>query len=136
MKRKLIALTALLVTAVTLTGCGNTKTLTCTATENGEKETYTYKFSKDKLTKATIKAEMEAESEEQAQEYKKSAEEEGAGLFEGEGITTKVEVKGKKVMATIEMDIEKMSEEDKATVANKTYDEIKKEAEEDGYTCK
>ena len=135
MKRKLIALTALLVTAVTLTGCGNTKTLTCTMTEDGVTETHVYKFSKDKLTKMTYKEEMEAESEEQAQEYKKLAEE-SSELLSGEGITTKVDVKGKKVTSVMEADLSKMDDDAKKNVEDTTYDEVKKEEEEDGFSCK
>ena len=70
-----------------------------------------------------------------SQEYKKLAEE-SSELLSGEGITTKVDIKGKKVTAVMEADLSKMDDDAKKNVEDTTYDEAKKEEADKGFSCK
>lgn len=138
MKKYLIALVALLVVA---TGCGNNKKLTCTMEEDGSKEEMIMTYKKDELVKiegvSTIVSDVEVSKDEVAM-YEGFA----CGMIQGmsEHIDCKVDAKGKEIKITISMDIEKMSDEELAelgyTKEGSSYEEMKKDAEADGYTCK
>ncbi len=125
-----------IILVVMLTGCGNTKTLTCTTgAEDGVEEIYTFQFTKEKLKTIIAKEIVELESKDEAEEYKKQVEED-LKLFSEQAFTTKVTVKDKKVTSVIEIKIEDLKDEDKNDYENATYEEMKKNSEKTGLSCK
>lgn len=136
MKKNLVSLIILFVTTSLLTGCENTKTLTCTSgTGDDSEEIYTYKFSKDQLKTIIVKEIVKVESKEEGEKYKKQAEEE-MKLFADKPLSLKVTVKDKEVIAVTEIDVEKLSDEDREGLDNITYEEMKKNSEKTGMHCK
>lgn len=126
----------LIILAAILTGCGNTKTLTCTTgADDGVEEIYTFKFTDEKLKTIIVKEIVETESVEEAEEYKKQAEED-MKLFANQSLTTKVTLKDKTVTSVIEVKVEDLKDEDKADYENVTYEEMKKNSEKTGLSCK
>lgn len=135
MKKNLLAVVVAAVAVTTLAGCGNTKTLTCTSESDELKQTQIYKYEKDELKKVTMEEEIEAESDDEAKELKATVEEE-MKFFDMDGVTAKVSQKGKKVTATVEMTIDKLSDEYKSSINTQSYDDVKTSLEADGYSCK
>lgn len=125
-----------IISVVILTGCGNTKTLTCTTGDGDVGEIYTFKFTKEKLKTIVVKEIVEAESKEEAEAYKKQVEEELKIFAKMYNLTTKVTVKDKKVTSIIEVDIDKLADENKNDFENATYEEMKKNSEKAGMSCK
>ncbi len=141
MKRKFIVLTALLVTVVTLTGCGNTKTLTCTNDTNATREAKIV-YSKDEVKKMTIKQFLgEGSTKEEVEEAKKTYEEQ-LEKNKKDGMTVKVIVEDMKLFLSMEVEIDKLDEETKKSYlesvagADQSYDATKKSLEDEGYICK
>ncbi len=144
--KKIITLTVLLVTAVTLTGCGKNKTLECTVTAEtakdlilADKQTAIMTFKDNQLSKASIEMTIEAESKEEAEEYKKQFEQ----LMEMDKSDSKMEYKmkidGTNLVVSSEIaDIDKMdADERKEEFGEDTsYDGLKKYFEDQGYSCK
>lgn len=138
MKKYLIALVALLVVA---TGCGNSKKLTCTMTEDGAKEEIVMTYKKDDLAKIEMTSTTVSEEEISKDEI---------AMYEGfvcgmlnamsEQVDCKVSAKGKELTMKVTMNIEKMTAEELEELGYKaeetSYEDMKKAAEEDGYTCK
>lgn len=137
MKKYLIAVVVLL---LVMTGCGNTKKLTCTLEKEKSKEVLTFNYKKDELVKvegiSTIYANKEVNEEDLALygEFTCSL------LGDEEYIDCSIEPKGKNVEITITMDLENLTDAELEEMGyakeNSSYEEMKKDAEADGYTCK
>ena len=140
MKKYLIALVALL---VVVTGCGNTKKLTCTMTEDGENAKAVMEFDKeDKLTKMTMTMSQDFEQELTKEEVElyQGVMSAACASYPDEYADCEVKVDKKKMEIIVSYDVSKMTDEqieemgiDKTTMS---YDEMKKDAEADGFTCK
>lgn len=139
MKKYLLVLVAML---LVVTGCGS-KTLTCTLEEDGQKATSVVKFDKnDVATSATqsMTLEFEEGTSEEDKENSKAYMDLLCSVMDYEGVECSTEIKSNALEVKITMDFEKMSAEDKEsagyTEEESTYDAVKKELEEQGYTCK
>lgn len=140
--KKILMSMALIITLVSLTGCGSSKTLTCTETssDNGfSTEKVVYEFKKDKIIKATETASITAEGDfaQYIDDYKKSAQTTVDGYNKVNGISAKVEADNNTVSVVAEIDPSKMSESEfSARSMGETYDSMKAKLTEKGYTCK
>lgn len=129
MKKKVILSLLVMSSLFVLTACGGGKKLTCTMEEEGNKMTANIVFDKDgtKVEKATVDSTFAFEDEDTAKQmvdFLKSA-------CEGEDAPKdcSVKQKGKEVTMTMSGD----AEESEMTG---TYDEVKADLIEEGYTCK
>lgn len=129
MKKKVILSLLVVSSLFVLTACGGGKKLTCTMEEEGNKMTANIVFDKDgtKVEKATVDSTFAFEDEDTAKQmvdFLKSA-------CEGEDAPKdcSVKQKGKEVTMTMSGD----AEESEMTG---TYDEVKADLIEEGYTCK
>lgn len=139
MKKSLIVFMAIMLLA--MTGCGNTKTLTCTAEEDGQKTVVTMKFKDDKLTTMVqdMTLEFDNELEESEQTMVKSYLDLACSAYDYDGVECKVSASAKSASIYLSIDITKLNDEAKEELeysGDETYDSLKNEAEEDGYTCK
>lgn len=129
--------------AVCLTGCGNSSknTITCTQTEDDEKTVVTATTDKnDKVVKVKMTTEVKAPSKEELESgyqiYKASA-----GLMSSaEGVKVDVAKKDLTLVLTVDIDLNKASKEVLSSFnldeIDTTGTEFRKNAEEDGATCK
>lgn len=143
MKRILMGAT-LLVTIVSLTACGDSgKTLTCTQSksDNGftNEEKVVYKLKKNKVKSATLTTTIKAEGDyaQYIEDYKTNAKETADDFNKLDGVSAKVESKDNKVSVIIDLNPEKMSE-DNYNLYNmgESYESLKDKYSKDGYTCK
>lgn len=138
MKKYLVVLVALL---LVVTGCG-AKKLTCTMTEDGQTMEAVMEFDKnDEVTSIEMNMTMPFEEElsKEEQETYSSYMQVLCSMYDYEGVDCNVNTSSKAVDVVIKMDLEKMSDEDRNNVTGTegtTYDEIKADLEESGYTCK
>lgn len=125
---------------VFMTGCGDSgKKLSCKGKEGTADTEAIVKFKDDKVSKVTIKSSTEANSKEEAKAAKTILDTTYGPQFETiDGVSYKSEVKSKKVTMILDIDISKTTDDIKEsyTTSASTYDEIKKEYEKKGYTCK
>ncbi len=143
MKRTLIT-GALVLTLVTLTGCGSKKTLTCTKTssDNGfiNEKTEVYEFKNDRITKSTQTNTVRAEGDfaQYIDEYKDSAQSTAESYNKTAGFKAKVESDNNRITITIDMDPSAMNENDFETQKmGENYDSMKSiKTDQEGYTCK
>ena len=128
--------------ALLLTGCGgNSHTLTCEKEfEDGQHEILDLKYNDDETKLEEIEATMEIEisegtSDEEIEQAKSMYE---SMLCNGEGYKCSVDEKGGKLVVTLSGGVDELSSlEIVADIEEgKTLEELKKEAEEEGYTCK
>lgn len=148
-KLKLFALA--IVALLVMTGCGSEKTLTCTNTEEGSGlemgQEVVMKFKDDKInyvkmtinakaTDDTIKDNWDLFASTISGQYSNTEE---AGVK----ITTKNDEKNYSYKISLEVDLEKASEDALAkydlediTDKGSNMEDVKKAAEEDGFTCK
>lgn len=139
MKKYLLVLVVML---LVVTGCGGKK-LTCTMEEDGQTAKIVAEFDKNDKAK-NVKMNMTMQSEEEMtdeeQEYMKTYMELMCSAFDYEGVTCEVKTDKKAVDLVIEMNFAKMSAETKEELdfseEESTYDAMKKNFEESGYTCK
>ena len=139
MKKYLILLVAML---LVVTGCGG-KELSCTLEEDGQKAVVDMKFGKDDIV-TELKMTMSVPLEEELTDDEKATMESYMGLFcaayDYEGIECKTNTKSDAIEIVITMDMDGMSAETKTemgyTDEEGTYDAMKKDLEESGYTCK
>lgn len=139
--RKKIVLVLMAMSLLLATGCGNnSKSLVCTDKEGKLNEEVTFKFSDDSINSVKMVYTSEQESKEKAEELKDSLQ---TLLFltygtpETEGFTYNAVVKGKNIVGTLEVDYAKASDDLKERISSgKTYDEVKKEYEDNGSKCK
>ena len=147
MKKKLILLSAIALTMLLVTGCGNkTRVLSCSinGTESGVKYTQDMDatFKGDKVAKIDMK--MAFDISEFPEDYKPTLEENMRKTYEETykktGSSVKVETKDNDILVYINMDLEKMSDEDKAALnvvdTKGSYSATKLDMEKSGYTCK
>lgn len=127
-----------------LTGCKNSR-LVCTATledEDFNQETkYIFTFANGKVNKATMKSTGtllgEFNNEDTINDYKASAESYAEDYNKVEGITAQVSNSKNKVTLTVDIIAASLNDEDKEKYGlNSTREELKKEFEENKYTCK
>ena len=137
MKKYLIALVALLIIT---TGCGNTKKLTCTLEKEDSTNEMVMTYEKDELVKVVGTSTIYAKEEVSEDDLKLYETFTCELLGSGEHVECSVEANGKNVEVKIVMDLAKMTdaelEEMGYSKENSSYDEMKKDAEADGYTCK
>ena len=139
MKKYLALLVAVL---LVVTGCGEKK-LTCTMDDESGSEKMVYTFNKDNVaTKvdATMTSKFDTELSKEEQESYKSLLDTMCALYDGDAYKCSVDVSAKEYSLTITMDINKMTAEEKEeagyTEKEATYDYLKENLEESGYTCK
>lgn len=141
----------LLIAAIFLTGCSNEKTLTCTNNEEqsgismGQKVVMTFKNDKvsyvkmsidSKATSSTIKDNWDMFASMMAEQFKEKEE-------TGVSLTTKNNKEEHTFNVTLEIDLTKAKDDalseyglDGIADEKATYEDTKKEAEADGFTCK
>lgn len=150
--KKVMSFLLVLVAVVLLTGCGSGKTLTCTNTEeqNGAsmKQTVEMKFKKDKVTNVKMTLETKAVDssvKEQWSTVSSMLESMYGNTKDVDGIkvTTKNDDKNFNYTVTVAIDVKKAKEEDLAEYdmtgsldSEVTYEDMKKDAEASGFTCK
>lgn len=139
--KKLKVLGLVVMVCVLMTGCGDSgKKLTCKGKEGNADTEAIVKFDKEeKINFVTIKSSSEATSKEEAKAAKTILDTTYGPQFEKvEGVSYKSEVKNKRVTMILDIDISKTADDVKASFATSasTYDEIKKEYEDKGYSCK
>ena len=140
MKKYLIALVALL---VVVTGCGNTKKLNCTMEEDGTKGVMNMEFDKeDNLTKLTLKMTEEFETEltkEEVETYK-GVSSIACAAYNADYTDCKVDVTSKALELEVVYNVTKMTDEQREeegfTKEATTFEAMKKDAEDTGFTCK
>ncbi len=140
MKKILIVFVAFLLFAVT--GCGEKK-LTCTMTEDGQTMEVVMNFDKnDEIKTATMNMTMPFEEEltEEEQEQVNSYMGLVCSMYNYDEVECNVNTTAKESKVNIVIDFANMSDETKEALGysgeGSKYDEIRKSAEEDGYTCK
>lgn len=149
--KKLGFLCAIFVAVILITGCGSTKTLTCTLSETSEgmkmDQEITMNFKDDKVEYVKVNMITSAEDEELKTSWDllTSILDSSFDVENSEGITisTNNDKENYKYEISYEVDLEKASTEKLAELgmedivdADESYEETKKAAEEDGYTCK
>ena len=146
MKKSLLFLSAIVLTVLLVTGCGSKKVLSCSisGTQSGVKyyQDMDATFNGNKVTKIYMK--MAFDISEFPESYKSTLESSMKTTYENmykkEGSTVKVETKGNDILVYIDMDLDKMSEADKAALnvvdTKGTYSATKLDMEKSGYTCK
>lgn len=140
MKKYLIALVALLIVA---TGCGNGKKLTCTKEDDEANSVVNIQFDKNDVV-TTMEIVATTKFEKELNETEKAALEEYAATmcedYPDDFADCKINVSSKSLELKITYDIANMTEEEKEEFGfseeSGTYDEMKKDAEKDGFTCK
>lgn len=137
MKKKLMVMSVLFMTLITLTGCGGKK-LTCTKEDGENSEKVVVSFKGDKAVKMTQESVEVYDSEEEAKQAKAMIDGLSGLIASQDYMEIKTEVKGKKLISTTIIDISKVPADaaDDDLNLDATYDDLKKEAEEDGYKCK
>lgn len=126
-----------------LTGCGGEKKLSCTleGKDLGKKlleQTDIY-FNKKEVTKVTskIKTTYENEYKEEIETTYKALEESVKQYKEEDGIKTKLTKGDDNISVELTFDMKKQkASENSGFATNASQDELKKELEEKGYTCK
>ena len=118
--KKYLSILFIAIFALALTGCGKTNTLTCT--KYGEK--YVITFSGNQASKVTTTETMNTEEEAKAYEAMYA-------LYKEDGMSVKAN--GKKVEITYDL---KKRSDDNNPIFKGTKEEIKKAAEEEGWSCK
>ena len=146
-KYLVITLLALLV----VTGCGSSKKLTCTKEESSSgidmKQTITVNFNKDKVSKVKLSLNSKATDENIKSNWNLFSEALGkqfsSSSKEGIKITTKDDSKNYTYLIELEIDVNKAKKEDLEDYdmedildSNESYSDLKKELEEQGYSCK
>lgn len=149
-KIKLLVLGALIL--LCFTGCGSSKTLECSKSEDAEgmktTMTYTMKFKSDKVNYLKMGMDFEATTEE-VKEYWSYSIGMVDSMFseyeekDGLKIDSKNDEDNYKYTFSMELDLDKLTDEDLEELelddvadSSSTYDEVKKDAEADGFTCK
>lgn len=146
-KYLVITLLALLV----VTGCGSSKKLTCTKEESSSgidmKQTITVNFNKDKVSKVKLSLNSKATDENVKSNWNLFSEALGSQFSssskEGIKITTKDDSKNYTYLIELEIDVNKAKKEDLEDYdmedildSNESYSDLKKEFEDQGYSCK
>lgn len=146
-KYLVITLLALLV----VTGCGSGKKLTCTKEESSSgidmKQTITVNFEKDKVSKVKLSLNSKATNETIKSNWNLFAETLGkqfsSSSKEGIKITTKNDSKNYSYLIELEVDVNKAKKEDLEEYdmedvldSTESYDDLKKDFEGEGYSCK
>ena len=130
--------------SVLLTGCGKNR-LVCKQTKEIDgiesTETYTFVFQEEEVKTAalknTIKLSGDYNTKEFIQQFKDSAQESADIYNETNGVTAKVSTRKNKITLNVEMQREKMSEEDQQYFElDLTKEELKENLEGNGYSCK
>lgn len=146
--KKYFMIGALALSIATLSGCaGETKTLECTKTSDSEglkmNELIKAEFSGSKVT--IIDMNISFDTTGQQDGFTKTLEDSLKESFDEEygnkkGVDYKVNTTSKEVGVSIKMELDKMSEADKKELnvdsSYDTYDDSKKDLENEGYTCK
>lgn len=129
-----------------MTGCGNTKTLTCSMEEKTSYLTaamgYQVTYKDDEVT--MIEQRMSLEAGDEAQTYLDSMEEEynkEVRDLESDGIKFDLERKGNQLNFSAQYRINKMTDEELDDLGfslddDNSYETVKENLEEQGYTCK
>ena len=137
--KKLFGFAMVALCAVCLTGCGSKgNQLKCTGEVNGQKATATASLDSDKVTKVVMETVTEASSKEEA-EAGVAMINGMASSFTSEGMTMSAKANGKKVTATMTMDISKMKSDDiesELGTTDLTKDAFIEAMKEQGLTCK
>lgn len=138
MKKVLLGLCCTLV----LTGCGG-KTLTCTMSEkeNGmemkQKVALTFKDDKNVKGKMEVSIKVDEESKEYL-DLMKGMLDAAFEEYEEAGLKVDSKLKDTSLEISVEYDVDKLTDELKEDLdySDTTYEETKKDFEEEGYTCK
>ncbi len=129
-----------------MTGCGSTKTLTCSMEEKTSYLTgamgYQVTYKDDEVT--MIEQRMSLEAGDEAQSYLDSMEEEynrEVRDLESDGIKFDLERKGNQLYFSTQYHINKMTDEELDDLGfslndDNSYETVKENLEEQGYTCK
>ena len=142
--KKLFGFMMVAIISICLTGCVHfNNTITCTQIEDDEKMVVTVTTDKnDKIIGVKMTAEMTAPSKEELDEGYSYLKDEIDSMNKYAGVRGSIKKKGLTVSMTINLDLNKVSDEtleildfDKEDL-NVTGTEFRKIAEEDGATCK
>lgn len=128
---------------VTITGCGSSSKseITCSQKEDDSNYSVTVKTDKnDKITFVKTSIEMPSETEEELNAMYEMMKASADEMSKNEGVKYDVSKKDLNLVMTIEVDLNKASDEIKKELSfdefNTTGAEFKKSAEADGATCK
>ena len=129
-----------------LVGCGNKKTLKCSLSDDSEviKSTNTINttFKDDEIVKIVLGSETTFSSDYKSliDDMIETFDNEYKELSSEKGITYNTTKKDDTVKMTLSIDLDKVNDEIKEEYryigSSETYDGVKKELEEQGYTCK
>ena len=134
---------ALVIVLVSWCGSAKGKVLSCsksvTEDEGSSKETIKLTFNDEKVSKIGMEIEMTLKDGD-VTTFKTFYDAAFGEMAKKDGIKYSSKASGKTLKLSVEADVNKVSKEDlesiDLSVPEGTYDEIKKDAENDGYTCK
>ena len=134
MKKMLFGVAALAV-VFTATGCGGKK-LTCTQKEDSMEAKYTLSFKNNKISTINMKMTMSGVADQATDDMVKAMCDSFKEEEEFKGAVTKCETKksGKDIIVNANIDASKVKES--TFSASKSYDDVKKELTDKGYSCK
>lgn len=130
-----------------LTGCGNTKTLTCTMNEESSYAKgimgYQITYKNDALSKVEQKFSVEVTDEDYV-DYLDSLEEEyndEVNEYQSDGIKYNLERNGNNLILGVTYNLGKMTKDELDEIGfyeedDNSYENVKSELEDEGYTCK
>lgn len=139
---------SILVVAIILfvTGCGNTKTLECKIDVSGVEQTMTFEYDDDNIKNVEMvmfysasSLEEESISKDQVDTYTKMVEDSFCSTYTSyEGINCYAKSDNGAIKLIVEIKYSELSEDTKNTFGytNDAYDDLKKDFESKGYTCK
>lgn len=140
MKKNVKILGVIAISLMLMTGCGSEKKLVCTDTDGKLTEEITFKFVDDKITNVKMVYTSEQSSKEEAENNKDSLKTfitMNYGTPDHSGYTYESSVSGTKIIGTIDADYSKVTDNFKELISAKsTYEDVKKEYEGNGSTCK
>lgn len=129
-----------------VSGCGNTKVLKCTMSDSTDgmelSQTIKATFKKDAVTKMDMEMKMTVDDEfkDYIDDMADGLKSEFSNLEDQKGVNISTDTNGNVVTFKMTADLSKMDDEAKEELdmvgTSETYDQAKKELEEEGYTCK
>lgn len=149
--KKLILLSIVFFSVIITCGCSSTKTLTCTNSETKEGmkmvQTITMQFNNDKIKKIKMNISTTAETDELKKSWQMLANILDASFkienSKGITISTKNDNKNYTYDISYDIDLTKANKEklkeleiDNLLHSEESYEDTKKEAQQNGYTCK
>ena len=140
--KKILKVCVLLICVFLVSGCFGTKKLTCTNKTSDEsgttemKAVYTYKG--DKMTKAQMNMTMTVKEKSYVSLIEGSLKSSIDTFNKEDGVSAKLKTKGSTITMTMNIDIKKIAKDtfDEIGIDEGDYKTVKKDLENQGYTCK